>query len=224
MALRPEGLKRNRWAVKAGVNRNVFADFKKRGRIEHETEVKLLEAIGVSWAEFEAIMAPVRSEVAATGISSTSDVLRAYHGEEPLRPLPLVGTAIGGEHGDLEEEIDLVELHLGEVLDYVARPASLARDPDAYAVGMLTDSMAPKFEPGDRIAVSPRQPVAINDYVLVQLRGREGDDERIKTVLIKRLKRRGAGFVELEQFNPPKIFRIDARRVAAMHHVRGTLL
>jgi hypothetical protein len=223
MALKPADLTLNNWAVRAGVSRNVWRDMKKHDNPTAETLQKLLDVVGISYVQFIASREPVRSEVAGAGLATAADVRRAYHGEEPLRALPLVGTAIGGEHGDLDEDIDLVELHLGEVLDYLARPASLALDPDAYAVRMLTDSMAPKFEPGETLAVSPRQQVAINDYVLVQLRGGEGDDERIKTVLIKRLRRRGGSFIEFEQFNPARTFRIDAKRVAVMHHVKGAL-
>jgi phage repressor protein C with HTH and peptisase S24 domain len=42
-------------------------------------------------------------------------------------------------------------------------------------------------------------------------------------VLIKRLVRRSAHFVELAQFNPPMTFRVPSERVAAIHRVRGRL-
>jgi phage repressor protein C with HTH and peptisase S24 domain len=162
----------------------------------------------------------VRTEVAATGIT---DIRSAYHGEQPLPALPLVGSAIGGEYEDIDEHVEMVELHLGEVLDYLQRPESLARDPKAYALRILSDSMSPRFDPGDQVAVSPRDPVAIGDYVILQLRDRGETDDRIKMVLIKRLVRRTAAYVELEQFNPPITFRVENRRVAHMHKVKGTL-
>lgn len=223
LALKPAELTANAWAKKAGVNRNIFQDIRVRDNVTQKVLEKLLDAAGASLAQYEAARSMVRTEVAGAGLVGSGEVRRAYHGEEPARPLPLLGTAIGGDHGDIDEDVELVELNLGEILDYVARPASLAGDPDAYALTILSDSMAPKFEPNDRVAVSPRQPVSIGDYVIVQLRGREGDDDRIKMVLIKRLVRRGAGFVELRQYNPDMTFRIDAKRVAAMHKVKGTL-
>jgi phage repressor protein C with HTH and peptisase S24 domain len=220
MKLKPEGLKAGTWAARAGMARNIFNNIREHGNPKRETIEKLLEAIHVSPVQFEALMAPVRTEVAAAGIA---DVRRAFHGEEPLPALPLLGSAIGGEHQDIDEHVELVELHLGEVLDYIQRPASLARDPHAYAVSILSDSMSPKFEPGDLVAVSPREPVAIGDYVIVQLRNGSESDERVTMVLIKRLVRRSAGFVELCQFNPEITFRIDMKRVAAIHKVKGTL-
>jgi phage repressor protein C with HTH and peptisase S24 domain len=223
MALKPHELSPNAWTVKAKVNRNVFTDIRNRGRARYDTLEKLLDAIGVSLAAFEAEIAPVRTEVAAVGLPTAAEVRHAFRGEDPLPAIPVLGTAVAGEHGDLDEDIELVELHISDVLDYKARPLSLAEDPRAYGVNILTDSMAPKFEPGETIAVTPRANISIRDYVLVQLRGSDGENERISMVLIKRLNRRGAAFVELEQFNPPKIFRIDARRVVAMHKVAGTL-
>lgn len=221
--LRPEGMTEAEWARRAGVSSSFFQDVRKGRRPRSDNLEKVVEAIGLSPAQFYALEAPVLTEVAATGIHGFGDVRRAFHGEKPLPALPLLGTAIAGEHGDLDDDVELVELNFSHVLDYLVRPASLARDPDAYALTILTDSMAPKFEPGDSVAVSPRSGIAIRDYVIVQLRGKAGDDDRVKMVLLKRLVRRGAGFVELCQFNPEKTFRIDARRVAAMHKVTGTL-
>jgi phage repressor protein C with HTH and peptisase S24 domain len=83
--------------------------------------------------------------------------------------------------------------------------------------------MSPRFEPGQRVAVSPREPVSIGDDVIVQLRGAEGDDERVKMVLVKRLVRRTPSFIELRQFNPDTTFRVEAKRVAALHKVKGAL-
>jgi phage repressor protein C with HTH and peptisase S24 domain len=224
MRLKPDGLTPNAWALKAGVNRNVFNDVRTRGHLKLDTLEKLLDAAGVSLAQYEAEASPiVATEVAAAGLPTAAEVRHAFRGETPLPAIPVLGTVIAGEHGDLDQDIELVELHLSEVLDYKARPASLSGDPRAYGVNILTDSMAPKFEPGETIAVTPKATVSIRDYVVVQLRGAEGDDERVKMVLVKRLVRRTADYVELCQFNPEKTFRIDARRVVAMHKVAGTL-
>lgn len=161
----------------------------------------------------------VRAEVA----KADNDFVLTEAGAH-LPPVPLLGSAIGGDHGDLDDmAIDLVELHMGEILDYLGRPPSLQHETDAYALTVISDSMAPRFQPGERIAVTPRAPVSIGDDVVAQLRGREGDDERIKTVLVKRLARRSPSFVELHQFNPERTFRVPAGRIAAMHKVRGVL-
>jgi phage repressor protein C with HTH and peptisase S24 domain len=116
-----------------------------------------------------------------------------------------------------EDSADLIELDLGEVIDHLERPAAIAGDRDAYALTMIGDSMAPRFEPGERILVSPRAPVGIGDYVVVQLRGREGDDEKVKLVLVKRLVRRSPTFVELASSTPrsPSACRPSGSRATA---------
>jgi phage repressor protein C with HTH and peptisase S24 domain len=63
------------------------------------------------------------------------------------------------------------------VLDYLARPPSLADDPDAYAVEIVGESMAPRFEPGERAFVSPKARVGIGDDVIVQLRAVEAREQ-----------------------------------------------
>jgi phage repressor protein C with HTH and peptisase S24 domain len=158
---------------------------------------------------------PVRSEVIAA-----RDEWRTL---EPSQPVPLLGSAVGGTAQDLDEHIELTELHLGEVLEYLARPPSLAGDLSAYAVTVVGDSMAPRFEPGETAFVSPRAAVGIGDDVIVQLKGNGSASDRVTMVLIKRLVRRSSAFVELAQFNPPMTFRLPAERVAAIHRVRGRL-
>lgn len=221
MAVKPDGLTQNAWALKAGVNRTIFNDVRKRNNIRHDSLVKLLDAAGVSLAQFETGRTLVATEVRAAGVR---DPMRANFGDAPLPALKLLGSAIGGEYAD-GEGIDLIELQLAEVLDYLSRPASLANDKDAYALTVISDSMSPRFEPGERIAVSPRAPVSVGDDVIVQLRGNGEDQEadRVAMVLVKRLVRRSAGFVELRQFNPDKILRVEAERIASIHKVAGNL-
>lgn len=165
----------------------------------------------------------VRSEAVAADISS---IRRLHPDTEPLPPLPLLGSALAGEADMPEAHLELVELHLGEVLDYLRRPPSLASDRDAYALTVLADSMDPRFRPGERIIVSPAAPVSIGDDVVVQLRGPQHDNDdpaadRVRIVLVKQLVRRSASFIELHQFNPDETFRIEAARVASIHKVMG---
>jgi phage repressor protein C with HTH and peptisase S24 domain len=177
---------------------------------------------GEAEARAKAALQPVQSEVVGTGLTE-----EAWAMSRNAKPVPLLGSAIGGTYGDLDEHVELTELHLGEVLDYLARPPSLADDKAAYAVTVVGDSMAPRFEPGEQAFVSPRATVGIGDDVIVQLKGAASEEgeaaERVTMVLIKRLVRRTSAYVELAQFNPPMTFRVPAERVAAIHRVRGRL-
>jgi phage repressor protein C with HTH and peptisase S24 domain len=227
MAVKPEGMSLNQWAGRAGVHRSIFNGIRAHGNPTRTTLEKLLAAIGVSLTQFEARLLPVRSEVRSAGLVSERDVEHARHGARNFVPVPLVGSAVGGTIEDLDEHVEMTELHLSEVLDYLARPAILESDPGAYAVTIVGESMAPRFEPGERAFVSPRASVGIGDDVIVQLRaapnGDPDHDQRVTMVLIKRLVKRGPDFLELKQFNPSMTFRLPLGRVAAIHRVVGRL-
>lgn len=229
MAVKPDGLSANAWALKAGVSRTIFNDIKRRNNVRHDTLTKLLEAADVSLAAFEAGTQPVRSEVRGTGLNEAEvDRLRR---EPQALAVPLVGSAFGGVWEDLDEHVELTELHLAEVLDHLARPAVLTGDLGAYAVTIVGDSMAPRFEPGERAYVSPRLPAYSGDDVIVQLRAPAPIDDaadqdhanRVTMVLIKRLLKQTAKSVTLRQFNPDMTFDVPLSRVAAVHKVVGRI-
>lgn len=225
MAVKPAGLSLNAWALKAGVNRQIFNDVRKRGNIRHDSLVKLLDAASVSLGQFEGGETIIRSEVRGTGMTAAE--ARGAWSVRDSPPVPLLGSAFGGDWEDLES-VEMTELHLAEVLDYLDRPPSLAGDPEAYCVEIVGESMAPRFEPGERAFVSPRAPARIGDDVVVQLINDSGGEDsdiarEVTMVLIKRLVKRTAAFVELEQFNPPKTFKVPVERIRRIHRVRGRL-
>ena len=226
MRVKPEGMSLNRWASLAGMNRSIFNGIRAHGNPTTQTLDRLLAAIRVDPATFRMQLSPVRTDVRGTGMSE-GEVHDAWAMPQPAKPVPLLGTAFGS---DLEgiEDVETTELLMSEVLDYVARPLSLADDPEAYAVTTIGDSMAPRFEDGEMAFVSPKAAVGIGDDVVVQLRNSdEGPDNqaagRITTVLLKRLVRRTSKFIELRQFNPDKTFTVPMERVRRIHRVRGRL-
>lgn len=150
---------------------------------------------------------------------AASDVHAAWAGPASHRPVPLIGSAFGGEW---EARIELTELRFSEVLDYLARPSFLQMDPDSYALEIVGESLAPRFEPGERAFVSPLSPVRIGDDVVVQLNGVDQPPrEEITRALIMRLTKRTTTHVELRQFNPDLTFRVPVDRVSAIHRVRA---
>lgn len=167
--------------------------------------------------------ATIRSEV----IPIRMDIEQERIAASNLPRIPLVGSAVGVRSFDPENHVELTELDMAEVLDYVDRPSSLAGDRKAYAVTTVGDSMWPRFRPGRRLWVSPRAPVAIGDDVIVQLRGgADGEGEfkdRVTTVLIKELVRRSASHLELRQYNPDMTFKVPMEQVAAIHKVVGEI-
>lgn len=163
----------------------------------------------------------VRSEVASFGDRPLDEMF----GSGQLPAIPVVGSAIGVRSFDPEQHIELTDVDVSDVLDFVARPKSLARDGEAYALTVVGDSMWPRFRPGTRVIVSPRAPVSIGDDVIVQLRGDATETatfrDRVTSVLIKELVRQTAVFYELRQFKPDITFKVPVEQVAAMHKVIG---
>jgi len=216
MRFKPDELTPNGWAVKAGVSRTVWADMRRHGNPSRRTLEKLLSAAGSTLAEFEALR--IGAPPAGSGNASEGAVGEARNWRwrpAPLPPLPLLATSMAGEWGEAGSGIELLAIDPREVLERVARPESLASDPDAYALTVVGDSMWPRFRPGRRIAVSPRSPVSIGDDVVVRLEG--------AAALLKELVKRTGAWIELRQFNPDLTFRVDSADVEAVHKVAGEL-
>jgi phage repressor protein C with HTH and peptisase S24 domain len=134
----------------------------------------------------------------------------------PLRPgstdkLKVLGMAECGADG--------WSLWNGDVIDLIDRPASLIGVPNAYAVYVVGESMAPRYHPGEVVHIHPGRPVDVGAYVLVQRRGKQGETP---LAVIKRLAKRTASKITLEQFNPPRTFDIKAGDIVSIHRVVGS--
>lgn len=192
------------------------------GSARHRVSRPIMDKLRKRYPDFHGWLtfgAKVRSEVSGFEDRPFGDQAN----DTPLPAIPLVGSAMGVKSFDPERDVELTELEMSDVLDHVARPPSLARDGQAYALTVIGDSMWPRFRAGQRIIVSPRAAVAIGDDVIVQLKG-TGEEQladRVTMVLIKELVRRTATYIELRQFNPDVTFRVDAERVAKIHKVAG---
>jgi hypothetical protein len=223
MRFKPDALSLNAWAVKAGVSRTVWTDMRRHGNPSRRTLEKLLNAVGSSLLEFEALRLGPEPRRFAAGATGQVGDMRSPWGVAPLPPIPLVRSRLGGEWGEPGSQIELTELSPDELLERLPRPVSLAADPEAFALTVVGDAMWPRFRPGSRIAVSPRAPVAIGDDVLVRLRS-AGGTEGIQRVLITQLVKRTSRSVELRQFNPDRSVDVDAGEVDAIQKIAGELI
>jgi phage repressor protein C with HTH and peptisase S24 domain len=213
MRFKPEGLSPNAWAVKAGVNRTVWADMRRHGNPSRRTLEKLLAVAGSSVAEFEALRIGAPPGTPAAASAGVGEGRRRGWLLQPMPPLPLRESALAGEWGEPGSGIEMMEVTPQTELQRLPRPHSLADDVHAYAITVVGDSMWPRFRPGRRVAVSPHSPVAIGDDVLVLLEG--------ERALLKELVRRTGNGIELRQFNPDTIFRVDSADVLAIEKVAG---
>ena len=219
LRLKPDGVTPNGWAVKAGVSRTVWSDMRRHGNPSRRTLEKLLVAANSSLAEFEALRigAPegIATGPAPEGVGDARSL--GWRGA-PLSPIPHYRTSPAGDwEGDVRP-IEVTGFDPDSIQSHVDRPQSLAADREAYALTVIGDSMWPRFRPGRCLLVSPAAAVAVGDDVVLRLR-QEGDGPA--RVLIKEMTRRTSRFVELRQFNPDAVFRVDASQVASLHKVVG---
>lgn len=185
-----------------------------------ETLVALAAHVGVpvmNWVGAAAVL--------TAGDGRLSDKPIAWRDPAGRGDLPILGTALGSDFfnaGNDTAEIEQTIFEPGEVIKYITRPAALVADPFAYAVYIQGDSMSPRYEPGEIAVATTRKPPQHGDDVIVQLLDDKGDgeeDARIISVLIKRLVRRSASWVELKQFNPACTFRVPTDRIKHIHRI-----
>lgn len=211
MRFLPDGMTANAWAVKAGVSRTIWADLRRHGNPSRRTLSKLLDAVGSSLAEFEALRVGETPTPADSG-RGLADGNRGWRAAPPA-PIRLLAASLAGEWGEAGSGIALHSIDKTRIVGKVDRPTALAADAEAYAVIIAGESMWPRFRAGRRLIVSPAAPVSVGDDVLVLLAGGK--------VLIKELVRQTAAFIELRQFNRDATFRVMAGEIAAIHKVVG---
>lgn len=153
--------------------------------------------------------------------ASFSDRKLDFVPTKPQSDLPVLGTGHCGvvefgSNGDAVR-IEQTQFEPTTVIRYVTRPLALMGVPSAYAIYFVGESMYPRFQAGEMGIVDPRRPPSRGDDVLVQLR--DEDTDEITCILVKRLIRQTADFVELEQFNPAVIFKVPTSRVARIHRI-----
>lgn len=136
------------------------------------------------------------------------------------RDLPIFGTALGAPRDIDGFAIEQTYLDESAVVEYLPRPTVLQGRSDVYGFYIQGSSMAPRFEEGEMGFAESRRPPQVGDDVVVYMRvPDEHDGDRVSAVLIKRLVRRTAQYVELEQFNPARVFRVEVEKVARIHRV-----
>ncbi|MCW1985568.1 UNVERIFIED_ORG: phage repressor protein C with HTH and peptisase S24 domain [Sphingomonas sp. R1F5B] len=144
--------------------------------------------------------------------------------ERMMQDVPILGTALGAERVVDSLAIEQTFLYSEDVIGTAKRPVVLDGRADVYGIYVQGSSMDPAFEDGQLIFVEGKRQPRIGEYAIVYLRMNGNDQEQddghsARTVLVKRLVRRSASFLELEQFNPKSRFTIDTKDVLKYHRV-----
>lgn len=120
----------------------------------------------------------------------------------------LLGVSYGGDDGDFEFN--------GEVSGYVRRPPGIASVRNVFALHVLSDSMVPRYDPGEVIYCGGREPVPGDHIVIETFPTNEGEAGKS---FVKKLIKRTAKEVVVEQYNPPAQLTFDRYTVKNLWRV-----
>ncbi len=104
----------------------------------------------------------------------------------------------------------------GGEIDYVIRPAILEKVRDAYGIYIEGESMCPVHPHGELRIIHPHRPCQIGDDVIIVASWSEDGPHE---AWIKRLVKRTAEKLVVEQFNPKATIEFDRRYVVSCHKV-----
>lgn len=131
---------------------------------------------------------------------------------KPEEMLEVLGLAIGGPDG--------WNLWNGEVVQTINKPDNLIGIKGAYGVLIRGTSMSPRYDPNMIAHVHPWQEPVPGDYVVVQRKPLHPGDPPL--AVVKRLVRRSASKVTLEQLSPPERFDVPASQIVSVHKIVGS--
>lgn len=128
-------------------------------------------------------------------------------GTKRLSPLPIMGTAVGGN-------TDTIALNNGEPHGTTGRPANLDGVEGAFAVYAAGVSMEPRYQAGELLHINPHKPVRKGHFVLVAFQDGNGSIKRFVSWNDKQ--------VVVEQLNPPRRLTYPAATVRKVMKIVGT--
>jgi transcriptional regulator with XRE-family HTH domain len=136
--------------------------------------------------------------------------------------LPIYGTALGSVREIDGEAIEQTTLNTADVVVYAKRPVMLNGNAAAYGLYVAGSSMEPRYFDGEMLLADPKGRVRVGEDVIVYLRPKNAehdDGQTARAVLVKRLIRRTAVYVELQQYSPDKVFRIEMEEIVRVDRV-----
>ncbi len=112
-------------------------------------------------------------------VSDAEIISDAGHIDTGPLDVEILGVAVGGDDGDFTLN--------GEVSGYARRPAGIAHLRKVFALHVLSDSMVPRYEPGELLYCGGRDAVS-GDDVVIEMFPEQG--ESVGKAYIKRLVKR----------------------------------
>ena len=168
----------------------------------------------VKTAEFLSIDPTALSHGEAVFIDDQETLSEAEIVTDMVRPptgpqdVEVLGVAVGGDDGDFQFN--------GEVVGYVRRPPGITSLRKVFALYVLSDSMSPRYEPGEMIYCGGRDPVP-GDHVVIEMFPEE--EGTVGKAFIKKLVKRSTAEVIVEQYNPRTTLTFDRYAVKQVWRV-----
>jgi phage repressor protein C with HTH and peptisase S24 domain len=156
-------------------------------------------------------LALMRGELVYEGEDALADAeIISTFAPVPTGPMDVEirGVSYGGDDGDFTFN--------GEVAGYVRRPPGIAHMRNVFALHVLSDSMVPRYDPGEVIYCGGREPVPGDHVVVETFPDREGE---VGKAFVKKLVKRTAQEVVAEQYNPAKELKFDRSKVQRIWRV-----
>jgi phage repressor protein C with HTH and peptisase S24 domain len=206
------GLNMSQVSLRLGRNRAYIHQFVERGipkRLPGTARSQLAEILqidegqlvppGVRWA------APVRQ------VPSRSEAV-SLRPDAGYNDIPVLGTALSSDAAS-----DFV--FSGEIIDYIRCPPALAKAKGCFALRVVGDVMAPRFEPGNIVIVQSGRVPSANDYVVIELHAKE---DALPAGFLRRLTAYAPDHIVCEQFNPQKKSEFRIEDIKTLYRVIST--
>lgn len=174
----------------------------------HDNLVKTADYLGidpVALSRGEVVFADAGEQDAPSDAEFVSQGIRPNLGPMDVE---LMGIAVGGDDGDFSFN--------GEVAGLVRRPPGIAHLRNVFALHILSDSMVPRYDPGELIYVGGREPVP-GDHVVIEMFPEEGG--KVGKAYVKKLLRRTEKEIIVGQYNPAKELSFDRYGVKRLWRV-----
>lgn len=222
MRFLPDGMTLNGWAVGAGVSRAVWGDIRRHGNPSRRTLGRLLDFVGSSLAEFEALRI---HPLAGTA-----------NGTDPGHPA-LLSDRRKGWLGDRRAQLPLYRalamepLVLGTVkvpafrltddrLGSIDRPSSMLAMADGYAFSLPVGNMWPRYRQGRRLIVTPALAPALGDDLVITIAARPSSGAEPLRVVAE-LVWQDALAVRLRYFSPGVEFTLERSWIGKLERIAG---
>lgn len=187
----------------------VFEDRYAKANLPIEFTNRLAKVLGgrgkppITQAEVMALAVPAATADALPPSARWATDLPAQERGDLPRDIPVMATTEGPEGTfvlDVETPVDLAR-----------RPPGLVGNRGAFAIYVVGETMAPRYEAGELVFLDPFRPASVGDHVVVETdTGAPGDPPRC--YLLRKLAVTDTEFVG-EQYNPRSERRIPAASV-----------